>query len=200
MKIHLKSGMIMPTKILTTQKVPLQGLGWWHHHQGQWPHCLDLCGVLCGQMYNVQMQMWNQPPSCNGFHQTSMYSGWFNLSPPFRRSFLASTRGQRYSARWMRFKGTTRSLWMMIAAFSPPSSCLGVASGTTEPEWASQPLLTNGQLDKAIKGIPRVWKLVDNFLVEGETIGKLLLHIHQVLDNCHYLGITISKQKLEIAS
>ena len=48
---------------------------------------------------------------------------------PFPSSQIISSLNPRSSARWMQFKGTTRSPWMRTAAsFSP---CLGVASGTT---------------------------------------------------------------------
>ena len=54
--------------------------------------------------------------------------------------------------------------------------------------------------DTAIKGIPGTKKLVDDILIEANSLDTLQRRMHLVLSNCRRLGITISRKKLEIGT
>ena len=71
--------------------------------------------------------------------------------------------------------------------------CTRMGLSTSSDEWCRRS-------DKAIEGIPGVRKLVNDFLMEGETIDELRQRVHHVLDNCQWFRITISKRKLEVAT
>ena len=209
MRIHLKSGEIKPTKILTARKVPL-------HWEGPARRVIDKA-LADGIITKVEGPTdWISPaffvdkrvPGETSLRLVTDFTGLnrYVLRPvhPFPSSqeiVSGLDPRSRYFCKMDAVQGYHQIPLdedsSLLTTFILPWGrfryrCAGMGLSASSDEWCRRS-------DRAIEGIPGVRKLVDDFLVEGETLAELRLRIRRVLDNCRRFGITISKRKLEIA-
>ena len=209
MRIHLKSGEIKPTRILTTQKVPL-------HWEGLACRVIDKA-LADGIISKVDGPTdWISPaffvnkrvPGETSLRLVTDFTGLnkYVLRPvhPFPSSqeiVSGLDPRSRYFCKMDAVQGYHQipldDESSLLTTFILPWGrfryrCAGMGLSASSDEWCRRS-------DKAIEGIPGVWKLVDDFLVEGEMVDELRTRTHRVLANCRRLGITISKRKLEVA-
>ena len=210
MKIHLKAGTITPTKVLTARKVPLHWEGparrvidkaladgiitkvdgptdwispaFFVDKRVPGETCLRLVTDFTGLNKYVLRPVHPFPssqeiisglnPRSRVFCKMDAVQGYHQI-PLDEDSSLLTT----FILPWGRFR----------------YRCAGMGLSASSDEWCRRS-------DKAIEGITGVRKLVDDFLVEGETVDELRQRVRRVLDNCRRFGITISERKLEIAT
>ena len=68
---------------------------------------------------------------------------------------------------------------------------MGLCSSSDEWCWRS---------DITIEDVPRVHKLVDNYLITRETIKEITERIHQILHKCHKQNLIISRKKFTVGT
>ena len=210
MRIHLKSGTITPTKILTARKVPL-------HWEGPARRVIDKAladGIICKvdgptDWISPAFFVDKRVPGETSLRLVTDFTGlnWYVLRPvhpfPSSQEIISGLNPRsRFFCKMDAVQGYHQIPLdedsSLLTTFILPWGrfryrCAGMGLSASSDEWCRRS-------DKAIEGISGVRKLVDDFLVEGETLDELRLRVRLVLANCRRFGITISKRKLEIAS